>query len=196
MNITEIATLASKSKKPNKQAAFDKLIELCETYDISATDAAPLYSYFMPPIPATPKTPEQWVAKARGKKDVRFYLNFMYSDGNNLIATDGHRLHMIPTNLEQGYYDDQINKLDDQGRFPDVSVFFVDGKDRIINIKRMEVSLYKGLEVYLFPEDLKVNKRYVDEMRGDATHFLCKIINDRVIAELPGNRSAVVMGVR
>lgn len=66
-----------------------------------------LFKHFAPNISSkAAKTPEQWAAKAvAGPKDVRYYLQYLHSDGKHLYATDGHRIHWIPTTLEAGFYD-------------------------------------------------------------------------------------------
>lgn len=38
---------------------------------------------------------DNWVALARGKNDVRYYLNYCYSDGENYVAVYGHRMHVL-----------------------------------------------------------------------------------------------------
>ena len=89
------------TRKPKK----DHLQQIVrEMYENDLTDAerleslALLYTHFMPAAPAKPKTLAQWVARAAGKKDVRYYLNYVYADhaAQRLVATDGHRLHFMP----------------------------------------------------------------------------------------------------
>ena len=41
-----------------------------------------------------------WIKLASAVNDIRFYLNSVYFDGKNLVATDGHRLHHIKTEQE------------------------------------------------------------------------------------------------
>lgn len=45
-----------------------------------------------------------WVAGAVAKNDVRPFLNYVYSTGTYLVASDGHRMHYAPTDLPEGYY--------------------------------------------------------------------------------------------
>ena len=46
-----------------------------------------------------------WIAaQFMAKEDVRYYLNNIYSDGENLIASDGHRHVRIKHKAEPGFY--------------------------------------------------------------------------------------------
>ncbi|MCK5020277.1 MAG: hypothetical protein KAS32_24775, partial [Candidatus Peribacteraceae bacterium] len=106
--VNEIASMAYQLKVKRKDV-FYKLINLLAegTEDPVNNDdfLATIYAYFLPPVSAKSKTPDLWVAKAMAK-DVRYYLNFVYSDGERLMATDGHRLHVLITDkYEPGYYD-------------------------------------------------------------------------------------------
>jgi len=53
------------------------------------------------------KTPFAWVASACAKPtDLRRYLGYVMSDGLNIVATDGARMHVFPdTSLAPGLYD-------------------------------------------------------------------------------------------
>lgn len=81
-----------------------------------------LYKYFLPTPPKKAKTAAQWVAKAvADKKDVREYLRYVYSDGEHLVATDGHRIHWIKTNdYPAGYYcPKSLERVDYDAKYPD-----------------------------------------------------------------------------
>lgn len=128
-----IPTLANKQKKINKAKAFQIINDLSEgktegdEIKILASELATLYSFFLPPVPKKPKTPEEWVALALPKNDVRFYLNYRYSDGNRLMASDGHRLHVYKTDkYPVGFYDTAMNSVEVDGRYPEI--------DRVIPI--------------------------------------------------------------
>ena len=121
--MSKLATLAfSTVRKPTKK----RVMEIIETMADGVVDhdelkvLAELYSYFKPPVPATPKTPADWVCKAMAKNDVRFYLNRLEVSDGKLVATDGSRLHICDTTLADGAYDTQFNTLDDAGKFPDL----------------------------------------------------------------------------
>lgn len=87
----------------NKKEAFDYVTELLHN-DPGNAELASLYLHFAPKPPKEAKTAEQWVAQAVGIKDVRFYLNYLYSDGVSLYATNGHILKWCPTDKPVGYY--------------------------------------------------------------------------------------------
>jgi len=58
----------------------------------------------------------------RAKKDIRYYLNKIYSNGTHLIASDGHTVIRINHAVDTGYYYDN-GMLDDSidAKFPDFS---------------------------------------------------------------------------
>ena len=113
-----LPTQAQHEKKPTREQAQKILLKLWEQNP--SIDLAKLYKWFEPTVPAKPKTAEQWIMKATAKKDVRYYLQNLYSTGNTLVATDGHRLHLC-RNLDYstGYYDKSLNAIDDEARYPD-----------------------------------------------------------------------------
>jgi len=108
-----------------KKAAFDRLLDIID----DTKDPEPhvlmalsqLYTYFLPATPARPKTDFDFVAGAMAKHDVRFYLNYVYSDGTNLVAADGHVLRWTqPDNpLPKGYYDRAGTKQDVDAQYSD-----------------------------------------------------------------------------
>lgn len=104
--ISQIAAMANTMKKPKKDTCVHHVINLINGEELTDKDMAELYKFFMPPIPKTKKTPEQWAASAIAKKDVRYYLNYVYIDKDWVIGTNGHCLHRVPNtnNLEPGYY--------------------------------------------------------------------------------------------
>jgi len=56
----------------------------------------------------------------RAKKDVRYYLNAIYSDGEKLLASDGHTLIRINHTVPKGFYHDNgIVNSDIEAVFPD-----------------------------------------------------------------------------
>jgi DNA polymerase III sliding clamp (beta) subunit (PCNA family) len=128
MNINEIANYAKNQKKLNKAnqwADYKRLIENLDTpqHEDPLLEAIliNMYNHFQPAIPAKPKTPQQWLAKAMaGKNDVRHYLQYIYADGLDLVATDGHRLHIYTANtLPDGFYNKNIFKINQDAKYPD-----------------------------------------------------------------------------
>lgn len=65
-----------------------------------------------------PLDPFKAAALFIGKKDVRNYLNFIYSDGEALTASDGSALIVIKHKAEPGYYDKQGQKIGLEARYP------------------------------------------------------------------------------
>lgn len=73
----------------------------------SLDDMAAIYRYFMPAQPTRLRkncTAFEWVAAAARATETRAYLQWVYADGKRIVATDGHRLHMILDDREPGYY--------------------------------------------------------------------------------------------
>lgn len=119
--LNTLATEAFKlQKKPSKHEAMDAIETLVNQHDASP-ELVKLYKWFTPPVPAKPKTSEQWVAKACAKDDDRHWLCRLHVDGDKLIATDGHRMHWCDTYRAEGAYDTQFNVIapEDAGKFPD-----------------------------------------------------------------------------
>lgn len=168
-DINQIATRAANVKKPNKATAFAMVKNLAEKPADLETLAA-LYAYFLPPIPKTAKTPEEWIFKAVAKKDVRHYLKYAYSDGKRLIGTDGHRLHFAPTSLPEGYYDSQLNLCDVDARYPDVDRVIPDKAETLNGFtldscEVQEVGRYTAVNLF---KDLWVDRRYaLDAMNSN-----------------------------
>jgi len=124
MSLSTISTLAHSVKPPTKAEAFRVILDAIAQGDMAlvppATQAL-LYAYFLPKVPKVPKTPEQWVMLAVSRNDVRYYLNYLYSDGTTLAASDGHRIHVCPTTLAAGYYDTALTPIPDMAdvKYPD-----------------------------------------------------------------------------
>jgi hypothetical protein len=128
MNINEIANLANNKKRLSKADQwldYKRLVKILDATDLTDGDAyrilVSMYNHFQPSTPAKPKTPQQWLAKAMAdKNDVRYYLQYIYADGSNLVATDGHRLHIHTANkLADGFYDKNMQKINQDAKFPD-----------------------------------------------------------------------------
>lgn len=207
-SVSDIATRAANlPHKVKKADAFARVKELAEK-PADLDTLAHLYAYFLPPLPAKAKDPAVWVARAKGVNDVRHYLNYLYSDGNRLIATDGHRLHLMPTNLPAGFYDKARNPVDVDAKYPDV--------DRIIPkldqgtphkledlaglpVRTSEVGA-RGqytIHAYELPGGVCVNKTYWDQATRDETGIVR--ISDptsSVRIDYPKGRLAVIMPIR
>ena len=143
MDINTIANLA-KDQKPNRKDTFALVRNMINRGESTDKDLATLYAFFLPKVPAKPKTIRQWVSLAMGKKDVRYYLNYLYSDGSRFVATDGHRLHVQHgINLEVGFYNTEQVKLEVDAKYPDFGRIIP--SDGVTDIKYL--SDFSNLEV-------------------------------------------------
>ena len=197
MNINNIATLASKQKKPNKEKAFNTLKDIIKT---GADDEklATLYSFFIPPIPAKSKTLEHWVAKALAKKDIRDYLKYLYVTKGIMVATDGHRLHCSPINLDDGFYNSQLSKIDVNYNYPDIRRVIPNEKDMTRFNGELMLSDKEGLSVYKL-EDVYIQKTYFDDAMSGITEpeiYLHGSIDQVLIKDRNSARFAVVMPIK
>jgi len=114
-------TLNSNIDAAKRKDAFIMATKLMEGGELLETEKESLYKYFSPALPKTAKEPWKWVAKAVPTNDVRYYLNYLYSDGGRLIGTDGHRMHFIETDLKAGFYNPKtLDPITVDGRFPDI----------------------------------------------------------------------------
>lgn len=152
-----IPTLANKQKKINKATAFQIINDISagkhegDEISISPVELAALYSFFMPPVPRKPKTPEEWVALAMPKNDVRFYLNYLYSDGNRLMATDGTRLHVYKTEkYPAGFYDAAMNSVAVDGTYPQIDQVIPSNVKEVSIPPEAELDMKQGLPVIRF----------------------------------------------
>lgn len=171
MNI-QTAAFKFGTKKPKKdmiQRIIEDMYE-AETNDARKKDLALMYKYFTPALSTKVKTAEDWVYKARSNDDFRPHINLPYSNGKHLIATDGHRLHRIKTNLPEGFYDNNSVKIDNDTSFPDVSRLFKDEsfatKKETIRISDLPITKSTaGKNIFEYEIDGKFfNKRYVDDV--------------------------------
>jgi hypothetical protein len=112
----------STNYKPKKSEAYNTIYNARkEGRQLEQIELDMLLNYFAPARPKNPKTPEEWVATACGKTDVRYYLNYLYVVDGIAYGTDGHRLHWCETEFEAGYYDPaMLLPTECDGRYPDV----------------------------------------------------------------------------
>jgi len=194
MNINEIATIANRIKKPNKSMAFDIIKSIIENNgQINEHDTVKLYAFFLPPIPANPKTPEQWISKAVAKKDIRSYLNQMHVSNGRLVATDGHRLHFTDTDLDDGYYDQNLNKLDIEDRYPDIERV-IPADLPVYHVDKMDLVVSGNMTAYKI-NNSHYQKKYIDQALSglDNPVFHCADNDDSKLLISDGNRHAVIM---
>jgi hypothetical protein len=207
MKINTVATLASDLPKLKKADVFEALLKLIEndTNEGNAPTFAYLYSQFQPARTAKPKNVFQWVAKAMAKKDVRFYLNYVYIDDEYVVATDGHRLHLTPNNelLAQGHYDRNENKIDIDEKFANYKrVIQFDGVE-YHNAKYITKTVIHNTgdklgdcyEMRIGDKTLAVTKKYFDDAVSffkDEKHWL-GVADNGSLQIKHGDKLAVIM---
>lgn len=110
-DIFQQAATQSIKGKPSRGTAFAIIEQMMdgagrmENLDEHRENLAKLYAYFMPTLPKKAKTPFQWLAQAAAKNDAREYLRFVYVNGDEAVATDGYRLHLLRhTGWTPGWY--------------------------------------------------------------------------------------------
>ena len=177
-----------RTKAPNAAAKLDAVLALIEHCVEAAGNDKPsleihtalvtLYKQHLPKTPAKPKTAFTWVNKAIAKKDVRYYLNQAHIEAGRVRATDGHRVHVAPSDIkEDGFYDTAQNKVDMSGKFPDIDrVTPTSGKGRIsVDVDALinpRVIVVKGIPTAVIREP---------ETRNDTDmglHICLKYLND------------------
>lgn len=183
--MTNLATLAHKAKKPNKQEAHNLIVDLFEqTQD---ERLALLYKYFMP---ATPKASGAWVHKAVSTDKYRHNLVLAYSDGQTLTATDGYRLHREPTTLAPGYYD-KTGQAVDNGRctFPDVGKIFPKcDTHTTVTLADLTVEPRGKGKTYVYIIEGRIyNKKLIDEAFNGQASLNCGYEADRYMSPLQIN---------
>jgi len=109
------------SRKEAAAILADMMLRCNEIDGIGNDSIERLYRYFLPAAPKVAKTPEQWVGKAIDKKDRRPQLAYLHGLNGSLYATDGRRMHWIPSPLE-GFHDPRsVAPVADVGHiYPDV----------------------------------------------------------------------------
>jgi len=97
--------LSDTAKRLTKSEAYAVIAEMHATNTLPARHLIDgLLLHFAPPRPSKPKTPFAWVAQACSPKDPRPQCHYVLASGGWMCATDGHRMHRAPTDLEDGVY--------------------------------------------------------------------------------------------
>ena len=203
----QLAQTANIFKKPSKAYAQEMILRIYEQCPDMETDLAQLYTYFMPSIPKKPKTPFDWVAKAIGKKDVRYYLNWVHVTTEFITATDGHRMHRAPnvTHLAPGFYDAHGHKIHepDYAKFPDVERIVPRNdtmSDITTDMDTATIEVTGQVHAYRFAStNHKINTLYMDELLSYGSHYTIRAgedTNRAIYAEYPDGSHGVVMPMR
>ena len=196
LNLSRIAKIGEvfKPKDFNKEACFNAFeAAINNGGQLDDIGMAKLYRHFMPTLPAKPKNDFQWVAQAMAVKDVRYYLNFVYSDGKRLMATDGHRAHIIKDDVsyEPGFYDKNGTFIHgpEFAKFPDIDRI-IPKTDKLVYFNNLEISAdldnssVKEYTQFYEWDDLRVCSKYLKQA--------CQYFDDTLIKYKDKNTSVLI----
>jgi hypothetical protein len=182
MNINRVAQLANDIKKPNKALMFESLVKLIESDDNESNLMllANMYQYFTPPTPKTIKTPLDIAKHSMAKKDVRFYLKYIYVNENHIVATNGHVITCYDNNdnYKPGFYDKNMILVEDQSyaRFPNYERAIVTTDLIPFDINSLELMHQSTGDVYHAPtldtasKSQGYKKEYIDIIKAFIKH--------------------------
>jgi hypothetical protein len=68
--------------------------------------------------------PFKLVSNFIGKKDVRYFLNYIYSNGEELIGSNGHVLIKVKHAIDSGFYTKEKVKIDMDTKYPNFDKVF------------------------------------------------------------------------
>lgn len=155
------------SDKFSRTQVFTKLLAIKDGAELDTYTLDALINYFAPSVPKRPKDVFDWVAKAvADDRDVRTYLRYVYVENGEIVATDGHRMHIGETDLPNGYYCPKTRlRVDVYAKYPQYK--------RVIpkraNMKLAEefspgVKIIKKKEIFYFMVgDVAINQVYLNE---------------------------------
>jgi hypothetical protein len=207
MNVETIAKMAYSSvqKKPNKADAFKALLgvieELGDSHPELCTQISRMYKYFEPTTKGKPKNSEQWAAKAMGKGDVRPYLNWLYIDEGNKVASDGHRMHLTANDdgKPTGFYDKRGIKhhSEDYWKFPDCNKLLYNTENwTIVTVDQFTPSIFKGNQV-MQCENITLDAKYFLEMVSNPNGVpVIKVGTDKAMFKWSNGDTGLIMGMK
>lgn len=205
-----IQTQAFNSKNKFGKIKKEQAVNLLESMYESASKEdkqvlARLYTHFIPAVPKKAKDTCEWVAKAVSTEAARIYLHHNYSDGKNLVATNGHAMHIAPASLEEGFYDHMGNKIELDYTFPDYKrVIPSYEKSQVVELNIEDFELVKENKdwAYIFTvedTEFKVNKKYLENAINGEKEFTFEFTSKEEpykITTKNGFGFAVVMGMK
>ena len=101
-----------------------------------------------------------------GKKDVRYYLNYIYSNGEELIGSNGHVLIKVKHAIDSGFYTKEKVKIDMDTKYPNF--------DKVFNQPlTTEIDIDSGIK---FQYDLKITAIGYNTTEGKQINFNVKYI--------------------
>ena len=182
----------------------DTLIQLAQTY-----------KYFQPAVPKKCANILDWVGKAKGKEQTRYYLTEMYADKDNIVATDGHRLHLTPNNQGyDGYIDNKGNSIIIDGTYPEYKKVMPEKTHSdVLDMDKLTVGQSGKITVAtfnLFDARVTFKMKYLlDLMNGAKTAVIYSesmgngvsskgivCFDSPILFELPNDAQAVLMPMR
>lgn len=107
-------------------------------------------------------TNQEWLSLALADEDdPRFYLAYIYSDGERLIATNGRVLHICNQSVKPGYYCDTLAEAEIDRKYPDIDKVIPKDCDKSIAFKDM-TPYYEKLAEFLIGRVYKIDDVYVN----------------------------------
>lgn len=214
-HLNRVATLATQQDKRTKKNVFAVVESLCQddSPTLNMEQQAILYKFFMCSIkPAA--TAFNWVALAIRKQEYRAYLKYVYCDhehpdGPQIVATDGHRVHMCPApeGMGKGFHDLNGVKVNlDKMTYPDYqriipsggrSILWERDHAKVVAVPRQGKPCLR-YEFHTADGKIYCDKGYFDLARQKqdsvTVHYTDHLSALRL--ELDEERTAVVMPVR
>ena len=104
------------------------------------------------------------------KDDVRYYLNYIHSTGESLIASNGHVLIRITQFFEQGFYNKSgvLVENKDFAKFPDFQKVYEKPKSELFELDISDQSIHyhnKKQVIYVKINDTYYMKQYIDILK-------------------------------
>lgn len=163
----------SKTKKASKSDAFAHMQALHRGETLSTPQVESLLLYFAPPMPKKAKTAMEWLAKAAGKEDVRFYLNYIWVGADGVgYGTDGHAAHRAQLEgVAEGFYCPKtlLPATNVDGTYPNMERLFARGETHYtVDYNELSSNMLNGGVATYSHEQSHVNKVLLDRaMNGD-----------------------------
>jgi DNA polymerase III sliding clamp (beta) subunit (PCNA family) len=164
------------TEKPSKAIAYGLAKKLYSGENLDDYEKNMLLNFFAPAPSKKPKNSFEWVALVVRKKDVRQYLNFVYSDGTRIMATDGHRVHYSESELQEGFYCPKTGlKVEENlGNFPNIDKVLPDERRSHIVLDKNELDIIKindKINAYKVGDGLGVNSNYLKDALQNVDTF-------------------------
>ena len=167
--------MALKYGKVSATDVFALLQNLAIAHPDSVEEYAKIYAHFIKKIKSSgSKDPFDWCRLAVSREKTRPNIMHVYVDGGQMVATDGRRVHVAPTNLPDGFYDAAGNRIEDAaylGTFPAQwrQIIEVPADSESITLDLDAASLeIDGKHETLAWGDLILNRRYLTDAIGVA----------------------------